>query len=422
MLKTMLTGRSQLWTLAVVFFVTYMPMKIIYTVLPLYVKQIGGTHNDVGLAMGLGVLGYFIGYPLWGWISDRSGKRIIYVILGPFGYLCMAGALAVSTMPSHIIIFHFAGAFIASAAQPALKAYVGDVTTQEDRGRWMGTMVGAATLGMSVGALLAGATMSGGFEKSLGLTGYIALAAMGLAGIAIWKDKQGCRRAPEKRISSQVLRTLLTGRSLLWILAAVFFLTFMPRMMMATMLPLYVKHMGGSNNDVGLVMGLGYLGYFFGCPFWGWISDRSRKRIVYVILGPFGYMCMAGALAVAGTPFHVIISYFAAAFIASAAMPALGAYVGDVTTPEVRARWMGVMSGSSTLGMSVGGVVSGVAMSKGFEECLGLTGCIGLLAMGLAVIAIWKDFQINRRGREVVDNPVIVLPNDIRGKQYEKEN
>ena len=408
MLKTVLTERNQLWTLAVVFFVTYMPMKIIYTMLPLYVKQMGGTSNDIGMAMGLGVLGYFIGYPLWGWISDQSGKRIIFIILGPFGYLCMAGALAVSTTPSHIILFHFTGAFIASAAQPALKAYVGDVTTREARGRWMGTMGGAATLGMSVGALLAGAAMSSSFEKSLGLTGFIALSAMGLAAIVIWKDKQGKRKTHENINSGEVLRTLLTGQSLLWILAGVAFLTFMPRMMIATMLPLYVKHMGGSNNDVGLVMGLGYLGYFFGSPFWGWISDRSRKRIVYVILGPFGYACMAAALAVSGSMSHVIIFYFLAAFIASAVMPALGAYVGDVTTPEVRARWMGVMAGSSTLGMSVGGVISGVAMSKGFQECLGLSGFIGLLAIGLAAIAIWKDFQINRRGHQGVDNPVIL--------------
>lgn len=407
MLEPRLKERNQLWTLAVVFFVTFMPMKIIYTVLPLYVKQMGGTSNDIGMAMGLGVLGYFIGYPLWGWISDRSGKRIIYIILGPFGYLCMAGALAVSTTPSHIIIFHFAGAFIASAAQPALKAYVGDVTTREARGRWMGTMGGAATLGMSVGALLAGAAMSNSFGKSLGLTGCIALAAMGLAAIVIWKDNQGKIKTYKKIKSGEVLSTLLKGRGLLWILAGVAFLTFMPRMMLATMLPLYVKHMGGSHSDVGLVMGLGYLGYFFGSPFWGWISDRTRKRIGFVILGPFGYACMAWAIGISSSMSSVIIFYFMAAFIASAIMPILGAYVGDVTTPEVRARWMGVMAGSSTLGMSVGGVISGVAMSKGFKECLGLTGCIGLLAIGLAAIAIWKDCKTNGRGNQGVDNPVI---------------
>jgi len=187
----MLKTKRQLWILGIALFLTYISMMVVYTMLPLYVKFLGGSEMDVGIAMGAGCIGYFIGAPLWGWISDKSGKRIIYIILGPFGFAIMAVALVVSKTANQVTLSHLMGALVASAEHPVLMAYVGDVAPREVKGRWMGTMGGLTTLGMAIGAFIAGATMTKGYEATCYLVLGISIIAMGLIAVVIWREGKG---------------------------------------------------------------------------------------------------------------------------------------------------------------------------------------------------------------------------------------
>lgn len=186
----MLRTKRQLWILGIALFLTYISMMVVYTMLPLYVKFLGGSKMGVGITMGAGCIGYFIGAPFWGWISDKTGKRIIYILLGPCGFALMAVALMASKTANQVCLSHLIGAFVASAEHPVLMAYIGDVAPREAKGRWMGTMGGLSTLGMAIGAFIAGATMTKGY----GVTCYLVLGmnmiAMCLITVVIWRGEK----------------------------------------------------------------------------------------------------------------------------------------------------------------------------------------------------------------------------------------
>ena len=47
-------------------FLVYMGIMMIYTMLPLYVNSLKGSEYEIGLAMGSGGMGYFVGVILFG--------------------------------------------------------------------------------------------------------------------------------------------------------------------------------------------------------------------------------------------------------------------------------------------------------------------------------------------------------------------
>ncbi|MCC7137680.1 MAG: MFS transporter [Planctomycetes bacterium] len=141
------------------------------------------------------------------------------------------------------------------------------------------------------------------------------------------------------------------------------------------LLPLYTKDYGGSELTGGLVVGAFSAMQFLFAPFWGRLSDRLGRRPVLAttLLGTaLSYLLFAFA--------RDLTVLFAARTLAGffgANIPVAQAYVADVTTPETRARGMGM------IGMAFGlGFVLGPAFGALLSEH------VGRAAPGLAAAAL----------------------------------
>ena len=148
--------------------------------LPLYVSLLGGGPTELGVFNSSYALMLFLCAPLWGWWSDRIGRRST-LIAGTLGlgasYLLLAVA---DSLPLAIVLRGLGGAF-AAATIPASFAYVADVTSPEERGRAMG-MVSAG-----LGLAFVFSPVVGGALASLGLVVPFLLAAAtsGLAALLV---------------------------------------------------------------------------------------------------------------------------------------------------------------------------------------------------------------------------------------------
>ena len=127
------------------------------------------------------------------------------------------------------------------------------------------------------------------------------------------------------------------------------------------LLPYYAESFGASAFTVGM-LGTSYsLMQFLFAPLWGRWSDRIGRRpiILFGLLGSgVSYLMLAYA--------HSMALVFAARVlggIAGANVPTAQAYIADVTTPENRARGMGLIGAAFGLGFifgpAIGGVLSG---------------------------------------------------------------
>jgi len=147
-------------------------------------------------------------------------------------------------------------------------------------------------------------------------------------------------------------------RSALGILFLVVFIDLLGFGMVIPVMPLYAEELGAPKAWIGLLLtGYSAMQFVF-APIWGRLSDRLGRRpmllasIAMTAVGFVGY-------ALAPTFAWLLASrLFAGAATANLAIAR--AYVADVTTPETRAKGMGIIGASFGLGFILGPFIGGV--------------------------------------------------------------
>ena len=124
------------------------------------------------------------------------------------------------------------------------------------------------------------------------------------------------------------------------------------------LLPFYAESFGASAFKIGLLGTSFSLMQFLFAPVWGRWSDRiGRKPIILVgLMGScLSYLALALSTSLALVFFARIVGG-----IAGANIPTAQAYIADVTTPENRARGMGMVGAAFGLGFIFGPAIGGL--------------------------------------------------------------
>jgi len=160
-------------SLGIIFLIVFIDLVgfgIILPLLPLYAETFGASPLVIGL-LGTSYSGaQFLFTPLWGWISDRVGRR-------PILLMSVAGSVISYTIfgwaPSLLWLFisRLAGGLFGANISTA-QAYIADITTPENRARGMGLVGAAFGIGFVVGPAIGGLLS----RYSYSLPGYAAAA------------------------------------------------------------------------------------------------------------------------------------------------------------------------------------------------------------------------------------------------------
>jgi len=128
--------------------------------------------------------------------------------------------------------------------------------------------------------------------------------------------------------------------------------------MVIPVLPLYAKTLGAGEAWVGLLSsGYSAMQLVF-APIWGRLSDRVGRRPV--LLASIAMTAVAFALYGLARDFAWLLVARLFAGVATANIAIAQAYVADVTTPETRARGMGLIGAAFGLGFVLGPAFGGV--------------------------------------------------------------
>ena len=151
--------------------------------------------------------------------------------------------------------------------------------------------------------------------------------------------------------------------------------------MVIPFLSFYAREYGASGTLVGAVVGVYSIMQFFFAPVWGRLSDRiGRRPVILVSLSAscVGYLLFAFANNLTLLFISRIIAGAGGANISTAQ-----AYITDMTTPERRAKGMGLIGAAFGLGFILGPPLSGILASIGTRS-----GWHGNLLPGLAAGAL----------------------------------
>jgi Arabinose efflux permease len=166
-------------------------------------------------------------------------------------------------------------------------------------------------------------------------------------------------------------------------------------------LPLYAEHFGATAMQTGWLVGIFSLAQFFFAPVWGRLSDRvGRKPVLLLGLAGTvaGYVFMGFAQSV-----QALFAARLIAGISGANISAAQAYLADISTPENRAKAMGLLGAAFGLGFVFGPALGGWAGAT-FSYAAPMFIAAGLAAFNVVLVILILPESLHpgkrTRGRE----------------------
>jgi len=182
------------------------------------------------------------------------------------------------------------------------------------------------------------------------------------------------------------------------------------------LLPFYAESFGASAFKIGLLGTSFSLMQFLFSPVWGRWSDRVGRKPI-ILVGLLGSCLSYLGLALAPSLTFLFISRIVGG-IAGANIPTAQAYVADVTTPENRAKGMGMVGAAFGLGFifgpAIGGVLSRISPQTPmwFASALCLANFVAawfLLPESRSVSALTKTLGRMEAFRHAAKQPTLLL-------------
>ncbi|MBN1136265.1 MAG: MFS transporter [Anaerolineae bacterium] len=128
---------------------------MVMPLMPFYVESMGASATELGLLVAISPFIQLVASPVWGGVSDRRGRKPVLAV-GLLGYGLSMLLFGLSTELWMLFVARGAGALLSSATMPTTMAYIGDSTSERDRGGGMGALGAATGLGMVLGPALGG--------------------------------------------------------------------------------------------------------------------------------------------------------------------------------------------------------------------------------------------------------------------------
>jgi DHA1 family multidrug resistance protein-like MFS transporter len=170
---TLANNRQKILILSFALVVVMLGVGIVYPIFPFFITELGASGTELGLLAATSALLEFVFAPIWGGISDRTGRKPILMV-GMVGYGLSMLLFGLSTQLWMLFASRALSGILSSATLATAMAYIGDTTSEEDRGGGMGILGAAmalgAMLGPGLGGWLAGDSLSTPFFIAAGLS------------------------------------------------------------------------------------------------------------------------------------------------------------------------------------------------------------------------------------------------------------
>ncbi len=172
-------NRRNIWVLSFALVVVMLGFGMVIPIFPFYIERLGASGTELGLLVATAALLEFLFAPLWGSISDRTGRKPI-LLLGMLGYALSSLLMGLSTTLAMLFGSRALSGILSSATMATTMAYIGDSTSKEERGGGMGWIGAAMGLGVILGPGVGG--LFGQYSLS---TPFFIAAAMSLLALLL---------------------------------------------------------------------------------------------------------------------------------------------------------------------------------------------------------------------------------------------
>ena len=199
--------KAILLLMSVQFFV-YLGFGIIIPILPEVIIEQGFSKVHVGGLITIYALASFFTAPLWGALSDRTGRKKL-ILIGLFGFSLsfFLFALFMENLPL-LYASRVVGGIFSGALYTAVTGFVADMTDEENRNKYMGLLGMSIGLGFIFGPAIGGVLGHVSYQLPFIASGVLTLLLLVYAGLIL--------KEPERRGEANKRALLPKGGATLW--------------------------------------------------------------------------------------------------------------------------------------------------------------------------------------------------------------
>ena len=373
-------------------------------VLPIFARRLGEMGSgvrDLSLMTTAYALATIVAAPIMGALADRFGRRPM--VIGSLLSFALAniGFLLAESTEMLVLMRALEGGFSAGL-YPAAQGIVVDVVPKEQRARWLGIVMGGASVGWIIGPLAGGLLYDAwGFEAPFLASAGVGLLACIAAAILVPETRTravrqrellqqrraaGLAPGPPRRESlwSTLPRPIST---FLMLLAVSFTIIFAWSFFEPQFLFYIYDDLQWTSTDFGLAAAGYGVATAIGLSTLGSVGDRIG-RVPSIVVGLAIFSVQFAGLIISSSLWLVTISFAVAGLGEGLMRPALGAFIMDITEERHRARVMGYRSSAESLGGVLGPLLAAaiagmVAPRHAFVGSLLLVLLCSLLALAV---------------------------------------
>lgn len=346
----------------------------------LVVDELGGTARDASLFFSIEMLAYVVFAPVWGVLSDRTGRRKLFVVIGFVASAAVYAACARARSIEALLALRFFQGAASVMGWSTLMAMVLDQPDEAKRGRYMGIMGAALTFGVSLGAPI------GGFiSRSWGARAPLWSSAGIFLGLALAAFLLRDVRRLRRQVSMREIASTLERRPRLLL---PYLFHFVDRYTVGFFVILFPLYLAAEGVDDPARRGL-YLAAFM-LPFSGlqYFTGRLSER-----LGPYrplfaGSLVYGIVLCAVGYSSLFALWWIMAVLgvLASVMFPPSIILTAQLSEPSTRGSAMGGFNLAGSLGFAVGPLAGSWAYQAGGYGFAFIVA--GLLEVAVVVLAV----------------------------------
>lgn len=326
--------------------------------------------------------------PVWGWLADRHGKRIMLLRANFGGAVCMS-LMATVTSPGVLIALRSVQGLL-TGTMTAAQTYLSASVPSDKRGLAMGGLSAAVYSGTMGGAFFGGLVAKVvGYRWAFGVSGVVLLLSGLLVLLGTAEPADGAPRKAEPQEGGKEARWRVPG--LVWGVLGLVLAVSLARQFDLSFLPLLVQDIHGKlDADValwnGLVNACGSVAGLLAGVLTGWLADRMR---------PFALMIAGSLMAAVFSGSQMGVDSFGVLFPvrfftifgAGTLEPALNAWIARNVAEGRQGVVFGLSSTARAVGWSIGPLLAGVVATWQLRAVFGVScGAYILLAIACALM------------------------------------
>jgi MFS family permease len=340
-------------------FLLWVEWGVATSLLPIQVYELGGTPLEVGLVFSIFAALMFPSNIVWGSLSDYTGRKKPFIVIGMMGLLPVYLIMATQRSPITLILLRGSTAIFKGAVETCTWSLASDISSPEVVGRNLGVLSLAGVAGNAVGPILGGFVVDNFGFPTLWLLVAVSSFTGGIVFLVAGSESTKFKR--RGNTTPLIAFKTLKNDSRILLLSLAFAVLLLGFSFLGPNLNVYLtRELGYTKTLIGVLSFIGAGTAAVAQPLFGHLSDKHGRRIA-MILGCLS-LSLGHIILLVGREVYIVVVTYVLINSYNSFRTAASAYISDIVDPAGRSGVIGTLNAVGSIARSISSAAGGLVI------------------------------------------------------------